>query len=96
MIVRVQGSGQYRLAEAAIESLRQLDHQLVVAIHAHDERRVQTLLDEMIGLVQAHGSVIGDAELLPSDVILPPDTLTTDEVQALLHDDSLVGAAPSA
>ena len=90
MIVRVQGSGQYQLAEAAVDQLNQIDLQLVDAVHAHDELRTHGLLQQMIELVQTTGSAIGDDDLVASDTILPPDTVTVEEVQALLHEEGLV------
>lgn len=90
MIVRIQGSGQYRLGESEVEALEALDSQLVETVHARDEAGVHRLLHEMIVLVQSKGACIDDAELVPSDTILPPDTLTVEEVQALLHEEGLV------
>jgi hypothetical protein len=90
MIVRVQGSGQYRLAQAEVDRLHQLDHQLVDAVHAHDEQRTHALLKQMIELVQTKGSAVGDDDLVTSDTILPHDTVTVEEVQALLHEEGLV------
>lgn len=93
MIVRVQGSGQYRLAEADVQTLHGLDHQLVEAVHAHDEIRTHQVLAEMIALVREHGSPVGDDELVSSDTVLPFDSISVDEVGALLQHESLVGSA---
>ncbi len=97
MIVRVQGSGQYRLAQPDIDTLHGLDHQLAEAVHANDAPGVHKLLGQMITLVQTRGTSAGADELVSSAIILPPDTLTIEEVQALLRDDSLLdSAAPAA
>lgn len=93
MIVRVQGSGQYRLDGPEEQALHGLDHQLVEAVHARDEQRVHQTLDAMIDLVQSKGVCLDDEELVASDAILPPDTLTLEEVQSLLQHESLVGQA---
>jgi hypothetical protein len=93
MIVRVQGSGQYRLADSDVQALHGLDQKLVEAVHAHDDVMVHQLLSEMIALVQANGSPLGAEELLSSDTVLPPSTLSIEEVQALLQHESLVGTA---
>jgi phage shock protein A len=93
LIVRVQGSGQYRLAQPEVEELHRLDRQLAVAVRAHDEERVHALLSQMVLLVQTRGSRVGHDELATADTILPPPTLSVEEVQALLHDDSLLGSA---
>jgi hypothetical protein len=96
MIVRVQGSGQYRLAERDIAELQSIDHKLVDAVHAQDEVQVHALLDEMIDLVKTKGTPVGIDELVSSDTVLPHDTITVEEVQALLEHESLVGTAKTA
>jgi hypothetical protein len=97
MIVRVQGGGQYRLAQPEIDALRGLDHQLAEAVHAGDGQRVHELLGQMVDLVQTRGTSIGHEELVASETILPPATLSMEEVQALLHHDSLLDtSAPTA
>ena len=93
MIVRVQGSGQYRLAEPEVQALHTLDHQLVQAVHAKDEVQAHQLLSQMIALVQTKGSLVAEDELVASDTVLPPDTISVEEVEALLQHESLVGSA---
>ena len=92
MIVRVQGSGQYRLGEADVQALHELDHRLVVAVHAADEVQAHQVLGDMIALVQDKGSVVGDDELVASDTVLPHDSISVAEVGALLQHESLVGS----
>jgi hypothetical protein len=93
MIVRVQGSGQYRLGEADVQALHELDHRLVGAVRAGDEVLAHQVLGEMIALVQGKGSVVGDDELVASDTVLPHDSISVAEVGALLQHESLVGSA---
>jgi phage shock protein A len=92
LIVRVQGSGQYRLAPADVDALHGLDQQLTQAMHAHDDQRFHAVLGQMITLVRTRGSAVGVDELVTSETMLPPDTLSLEDVQALLHDGSLIGA----
>lgn len=92
MIVRVQGSGQFHLDSAAVTELEALDHQLVAAVHADDEEQVHALLGSMIDLVQIKGSTMHQDDLVASDIVLPPSTITLEEVQALLDEDGLVSA----
>jgi hypothetical protein len=96
MIVRVQGSGQYRLADSEVEALKGFDHQLVDAVHARDQILVHQLLDEMIALVQGKGQPLEIHELLESETVLPHDTITLEEVESLLLHESLVGTANAA
>ena len=95
MVVRVQGSGQYHLAQPEVEALHGLDHQLAEAVHAGDGPRMHALLGQMITLARTRGSSIDPEELVASTTILPPDTLTLDEARALLRHDSLVETTQS-
>jgi hypothetical protein len=91
MIVRVQGSGQYRLSDSVMAALRDLDQKLVHAVNARDQIQVHQVLSDMIALVQSKGSPVGVDELVPSDTVLPHDAISVEEVQALLQHESLVG-----
>jgi len=90
LIVRVEGSGQYRLGPPEVDELHSLDHQLTTAVQAGDEQPVHELLHQMVSLVQTRGSKLGREELVASEVVLPPESVTMEEVRALLHDDSLL------
>ncbi|HWE60655.1 MAG TPA: hypothetical protein VHB98_03015, partial [Chloroflexota bacterium] len=60
------------------------------AVERHDEQAVTALLYRMIAYVQTAGQPILADEILPSDMILPPDNLTYDEIVGLLKEDGLV------
>ena len=90
MVIRVQGSGQYRLEDGALSGLNQLDGDLLSAVQKHDEQGVTSLLYKMIAYVQTHGQPVMDHEIVPSDAILPPDNLTFDEIVAVLKEDGLI------
>ena len=72
MIVRISGEGQYRLPDSDAERLNELDNRAVAAVERDDETGFGELWAQMLALVEADGEEIGDDELLPSDVILPP------------------------
>jgi hypothetical protein len=96
MIVRVQGSGQYKLADDDVEALHRLDQKLVSAVHANDTIQVHQILDEMMALVQSKGTPLGAGELVASETVLPHNDISIEEVQALLEHESLLGTAQSA
>jgi len=72
VIVRIAGEGQYRLPDSDADRLNQLDNRAVSAVEQGDETGFGELWAQMLALVEADGEEIGDEELLPSDVILPP------------------------
>ncbi|MGH2344265.1 MAG: PspA-associated protein PspAA [Chloroflexota bacterium] len=90
MIIRVQGSGQYRLQEDAVNGLNNLDGTLQEAVRKQDEHAVTSALFAMIDFVQTQGEPVSNDEVVPSDAILPPDTLTYDEIVAVLKEDGLI------
>jgi hypothetical protein len=91
VIIRVLGSGQYELSESTVQTLHNLDNGLLAAIEAKDDIRAHRLLDGIIAFVQREGTPIGLDVLVPSDAVLPQDTITIEEVQALLKHEELVG-----
>jgi phage shock protein A len=96
MVVRVQGRGQYRLAQPEVDELHRLDNQLVAAVQSRNEQLVHQLLGQMIDLARTRGSVVLPNEVVPSDATLPPSTITIDEVRTLMHDDGLIEGAGQA
>jgi len=90
MIVRVQGERQYRLDEAAQRGLEGIDGRLIEAVKGGDAEGAHRLLGEAIALVGARGEVLGEADLSPSDLILPPADATLDETSALLASEGLL------
>jgi hypothetical protein len=90
MVIRVQGSGQYRLQEDAVNGLNKLDTSLQEAVRTRDEKAATTTLIAMIDFVQKQGQPVSNEEVIPSDAILPPDTLTYEEIMAVLKEDGLI------
>ena len=85
MIVRVQGSGQYRLDSAAQSELAAIDARLVGAIERGAADEAHALLGQAVSLVQTRGVALADDDLSPSDLILPPADASLDEISILLH-----------
>jgi hypothetical protein len=81
MIVRVVGMGQFRLDEEALRELNELDNEVVRAVDAGDEPAFRAALERMTSHVHDRGEPLGEAELVPSDYILPPTDSTIDEVR---------------
>ena len=87
MIVRIQGEGQYRLDDAAIVRINELDEALEAALDGGDfAAALAALLDH----VRAAGAPVADDEIITSEVILPAADATAAEVAAMLTDEGLV------
>ena len=89
MIVRVATEGQYEVADDQHEPLNELDNALVAAVESGDEARFAQLFAEMLALVRG-GDAIDGAELVESDVILPPPDISLQEARAEFTGEGLI------
>jgi hypothetical protein len=90
VIVRIATDTQYRLPDADVERLNELDNQVVQAVEAGDEARFQQLYAQMVELVQTDGELMDDDELVESDVILPPPDVTLAEAASEFTGEGLI------
>jgi len=90
VIVRIATEGQYRLAEADVERLNELDNAVVAAVDAGDEARFTSVFGELLALVRSAGTPLGDDELAESDAILPPPDLRFSEAGAQFSGEGLI------
>jgi hypothetical protein len=90
VIVRIANEGQYRIPDEDVVQLNELDNQAVAAAEAKDEQRFNELWQQMLSLVESDGEAVGDDELVPSDVILPPRDVSFEEACAEFTGEGLV------
>ena len=81
MIVRISGTGQYRIPDSDQAKLNELDNAAVEAVDAGDEGRFRELWNQMLTLVVTDGNALDGDELVESDIILPPADITIDEAR---------------
>ena len=90
MIVRIATEGQYDVAEADVEALNGLDNAAVAACQAGDGSGFGDVYGKLVEFVRAHGTKLGDDELLGSDIILPPPDLSVEEAREAFQGDGLI------
>jgi hypothetical protein len=95
MIVRLMGEGQYRIDDALLNQLNELDVQAQAAMDAEDEPALDDKLDQMWQLVRDQGEQLSEDELSPSDLIIPPSDLTLEETRKLFSDEGLIPDLPA-
>ncbi len=95
MIVRLMGEGQFRAGDELLAKLNELDDRAQAAADADDEPELDGHLDEMWRLVQAEGERLGDDDLHPSDVLIPPSDLTLEETKRLFSEQGLIPDLPA-
>lgn len=80
MIIRISGDGQYQVEDGMLDQLNAVDDALQEAVQARDEERFARQLERLMALVRDAGRRLDDEHLEPSDVILPPDDVSLEEV----------------
>jgi hypothetical protein len=90
VIVRILGEGQFSVDEAATAELNKLDTVLETAVEHNDETAFSAALRNLLDQVRALGSPLPADALAPSDLILPHQDSSMDEVRKLLTDDGLI------
>ena len=90
MIVRISGEGQFSIDDAATAELNRLDSELEAAVNRNDEAAFTTALHGLLDQVRAHGLALAADTLEPSDLILPPEDASMDEVREMLTEEGLI------
>jgi hypothetical protein len=90
VIIRILGEGQYELADAALDELNALDTRLQAAADADDRAAFAESLTTLLAAVRRFGSPVPDDTLTVSDLVLPADGSSLEEVSALLGDEGLI------
>lgn len=90
MIVRIMGEGQREVDDIELGRLNELDNEIERAVEAGDEAQFSQALARLHDRVREVGRPLPDEALVPSDVVLPPDHATIDEVRHLFEAEGLV------
>ncbi|MHB1537659.1 MAG: PspA-associated protein PspAA [Solirubrobacteraceae bacterium] len=88
MIVRISGEDQYRLPDGDAK-LAQLDSAVAGAVDAGDESAFASAFAALVDHVRG-GERVGEHELEPSDLILPPADLSFAEAREDFRGEGLV------
>lgn len=95
MIVRLMGEGQFRVDDGCLARLDELDDAATEALGRDDEGELDARLNEMWAVVREQGTALDEADLSPSDLIIPPSDLTLEETRALFSEQGLIPDLPS-
>jgi hypothetical protein len=95
MIVRLMNEGQYRIDDGLRERLNEIDERAAKALEDENEEELDMLLQRMWDLVRTDGERVADAELVASDLVIPPADLTLEETRKLFSDDGLIPDLPT-
>jgi len=90
VIVRIFSDGQYRIPEDAQGRLHELDLAAIAAVDANDEDRFRKDFAALVDLIHSSGERLGDDELEPSDLMLPPADITLAEARTEFTGEGLI------
>jgi hypothetical protein len=94
VIVRVMGEGQWHVDEETGRKLNELDEVVGRAVETGDEDGLRRGLRALADLVRETGVRLPDADLSPSDAIVPPEDLSMEEARELLTGAGLIPDLP--
>jgi hypothetical protein len=90
MIIRIMGEGQLKLDSSAVDELNKLDSDLEKAVEANDEAAFGSALQGLLAKARSLGVALPPDTIEPSELILPREDATIDEVRDLLTDGGLI------
>jgi hypothetical protein len=90
VIIRILGEGQYDVPDEHVDSLNEYDNQLEKAVEESDEAAFGTALTALLDRVRSLGEPVALDALVGSQLILPADSTTLDEVRDLISGDGLI------
>jgi hypothetical protein len=96
VIVRLLGEGQFKVDDALIGRLNELDDEVGKAVSDGDERALWTGLQALADTVRENGVKLADEDLSPSDAVIPPEDLSLEEARELLQDEGFIPDLPVA
>ena len=95
MIVRISGTGQFELDDAAVRRLDELDTELTQALRGRERERFHQVLHDTIEFVQSSGSVVPADRVVPSQVIIPPEDISLEDAERFFSDEGLMEPLPA-
>lgn len=90
MIVRILGEGQFSVSDELTAELNQMDSELEAAVDRGDEAAFAAALSGLLEKVRTSAQEVPADSLQPSELILPGEGSSMDEVRKLLTDDGLI------
>lgn len=90
MIVRIMGEGQLQMDDTHFIELNKLDNELLVEMENGDAAGFRRTLSALLEAVRRLGTPLPDDSLEPSELILPNEDATLEDVRAMLSDDGLI------
>lgn len=95
MIVRISGTGQFDLDDSAAQRLEELDRHVTEAVQSGDHTKFHQCLHASIQFIEQTGKAVPHDQVVPSEVIIPPEDVSLEEAQSYFHDDKHLEGLPA-
>ena len=90
MIIRIMGEGQLKLEDSSVDELNKLDADLEKAVESSDQAAFGPALHALLARARDVGVALPPDAIEPSELILPREDATMDEVRELMTDGGLI------
>jgi len=90
MIVRIMGEGQFQVSSSLLDELNVIDNRIVDYVSKENESDFNKELGKLIAAIKENGKPIDDAEIVESDLIVPPADLTLKEAAGIFKGDGII------
>ena len=90
MIVRIMEEGQFRIPSSLLDELNVIDNRIVDYVGKENESDFNKELGKLIAMIKENGKPIDDAEIVESDLIVPPGDLTLQEAAGIFSGDGII------
>lgn len=88
MIIRIMGEGQWEVPDSDLSIFNEIDGQVEHAVTTGSQTELTAALSQLVATVKAHGRPIADEEITDSDLIIPDEAATVEEVSHLLAENA--------
>lgn len=90
MIVRIMGEGQFQVSSSLLDELNVIDNRIVDYVAKENESDFKKELGKLIAMIKENGKPVDDAEIVESDIIVPPADLTLEEAAGIFKGEGLI------
>lgn len=90
MIIRIMGHGQYHVPETLLEEINAIDNEIVRHVGAGDEAAFRKDLARLASAIRERGRPVEIAEIVGSDIIVPPEDMTLEEAKRVFSGSGLI------
>jgi hypothetical protein len=90
MIVRILGEGQFEVEGSLVDRLNAIDNKIVEHVNKGDRKEFKNDLARLISAIKEKGEPIDPVDIVPSDIIVPPEDLTLEEARKVFRGEGLI------